>query len=110
MLIFYSEFIISASKIDYQIKTRVRQSALEFACARASAVLLIRKREKWPLVASNDFRGKNEYAYSLNVVILDGVFEIKFLAKISHFHVKRVQTGDRHRFYIYRLKSRNAKI
>ena len=56
---------------------------------------------KWPLVASNDLKGKNEYAYSLNVVNLDGVCKIKFLAKISHFDVKREQIGDKHRFYIY---------
>ena len=54
-------------------------------------------------MASNDLRGKNEYAYSLNVVNLDRVCEIKFLAKIRHFSVKRVQTGDTHRFYIYRF-------
>ena len=53
-------------------------------------------------MASNDLRGENEYAYSLNVANLDRVYEIKFLAKIGHFSVKRVQTGNKHRFYIYR--------
>ena len=51
-------------------------------------------------MASNDLRGKNEYAYGLNVANLDGAYEIKFLAKIGHFDVKRVQTGDTHCFYI----------
>ena len=58
-------------------------------CARASA-LRGRKLEKWPLVASNDLRGKKEYACILNVMNVNGVCEIKLLAKIGHFGVKKV--------------------
>ena len=46
-------------------------------------------------MASNDLRGKNEYAYLLNEVNLIGVCEIIFLSKISHFGVKRVQTANK---------------
>ncbi len=46
-------------------------------------------------MASNDLKGKNEYAYLLNEVNLIGVCEIIFLSNISHFGVKRVQTANK---------------
>ena len=40
-----------------------------------------------PLATSNDLRGQNEFAYVLNEPNLEGVYEVKFLAKFSHFGV-----------------------
>ena len=100
MLIFF--ILIGASKIDYQIRTP-SCTQLFYAHMRA-IVLLDSKSEKWPLVALYDLRGKNEYAYNLDVVNLVGVCEIKFLARIGHFSVKRVQTGNTtHIAFIYLL-------
>ena len=50
-----------------------------------------------PLATSNDLRGQNEYAYVLNEPNLEGVYEVKFLAKFSHFGVMLSQTCDKQR-------------
>ena len=50
---------------------------------------------KWPLAASNDLRGKNEYVHDLNEFDLEGVYEVMFLAKSSHFGGVSGQTGDK---------------
>ena len=87
MLIF--EIWLARLKIDYLCWFR-RSNALEFVCARARQLcLLVNNQEKWPLAASNDLWGQNEYASNLNEVKLKGVYEVNFLAKISHFGVKR---------------------
>ena len=47
------------------------------------------------LVASNDLRSKNEYDHDLNEVNLEGVYEVMFLAKSSHFGGVSGQTGNK---------------
>ena len=59
------------------------------------SVLLGRKGKKRPLAASNDLRGKNECVNDLNEVNLEGVYEVIFLAKSSHFGGVGGQTGDK---------------
>ena len=46
-------------------------------------------------MASNDLRGKNEYAYLLNEVNLIVVYVISFLDRMGHFAVKTVQTANK---------------
>ena len=46
-------------------------------------------------MASNDLWGQNENASNLNEIKVKGVYKVKFLAKISHFGVKREQTANK---------------
>ena len=92
--------LIITSKIGCRF--RYHQDAFEFVCARIclrartdQLCLVVNNQEKLPLAASNDLWGQNEYASNLNEVKLKGVYEVKFLAKISHFGVKREQTCDK---------------
>ena len=57
--------------------------------------MLGRKSEKRPLAASNDLKGKNECVHDLNELNLEGVCEVKFLAKSSHFGGVGGQTGNK---------------
>ena len=55
------------------------------------------KLPKWPLAASNDLRGKNEYAYLLNAVNLDwGVGEQVFLLRWTIWREKGTTTNRQH--------------
>ena len=91
MLIF--EIWLARLKIDYADLDAQMHTSL-FARAR-QLCLLVNNQEKWPLAASNDLWGQNEYASNLNEVKLKGVYEVMFLAKISHFGVKREQTANK---------------
>ena len=46
-------------------------------------------------MASNDLRGKNECVHDLNEVNLEGVYEVLFLAKSSHFGGVGGQTANK---------------